>query len=372
MASLNRLLVVAGELSGARAIEPTLNKLLPTLHGRILYAGPETNSRYPLNPSVTVPSFSGLLLSPALFNRYLHAMQSIHRLVRREGVSHVLLIDNPDFNLFLARALHRLGVRLYYFIPPQVWAWRSHRSRLLKKYFKKVFVIFPFETEFFKRKNIEATFVGHPSYERSLRIPTSLTTRMRLGIESEEAKVISLFPGTRPSVLKRHAGFFEKIAQTLRNNLKDVKIIISDVTGTMKKRQRVDGCVYDDSDALEILNISTIGIASAGSLSMEALFTKTPVVGVYKPDIISELAGRFLINTKYILMPNILAGREIVREFISYKLSPSTVVEEALKLLQNQSGIESIKNSLNDLSSAFFGRITSEILSDELTRELRI
>ncbi|MCX7957954.1 MAG: hypothetical protein N3B13_02820 [Deltaproteobacteria bacterium] len=364
-----KLLIITGEKSGLNAILPSLTATKKRLLKNIRLVAPDY-SQVPdeIRSNIFIPSHTGLTISSSLLIDYIRIFSEIIKYVRTNSFTDILLVDNPDFNLILASILYQQGCRLYYYIIPQVWAWREYRVKYLRKFFKKIFVIFPFEKEFLKKYGIESEFVGHPAYEECRNKRDTLNMRKTFGLNRNE-RIISLFPGTRESVLSRHFSIFEDAARLIAEKMKNFRVIISDIR---REHNHTKGkIIYSPVNAINLLNISDFAVISSGSTTMEAAFLKKPFIGVYKPDILTYSAGKVLIKTESTVMPNILLNERFIPEIISPYLSKDEIVNTVINVAGDRLRLNIIRKKLSVVSSMFEGYRTSEIIRREIESVLK-
>ena len=249
----------------------------------------------------------------------------------------VVLIDYPGFNLRLARTLRRRApnLKIIYYISPQVWAWNRGRIRQMARYLDLMLCIFPFEAELYNQSGLRTVFVGHPMIE-------NLAAR-RTG-EARQPNLVGLFPGSRfrevrkifPIMLEATrelvarneqihfeiAAASESLASEIRNILtaspinERAQIVVGDAAGTMQR--------------------ASAGMVASGTATLEAAYFRLPFVLVYKVSWPTYFAARLVIKTEHLGMPNVLAGREIVPEFVQYKARPEAISKVVLKLLSDR------------------------------------
>ena len=363
----NRLLIITGEKSGLDAVLPAIEKLGDTELKSIRLIAPDySNTREIIRSNITIPSINNLEFTKNILLDYSGVLIKIIKYIQQEQITDILFVDNPDFNLLIARLLYR-KVRMYYYIIPQVWAWREYRVKYLKRYFQKLFVIFPFEVDLLKRFGIQSRFVGHPVFERTIEGIDPKEIRKNLKISGKK-RVISLFPGSRENVLKRHYQLFEDIALLLSEKLLDFKIVFSDLRNYHRgKRGKI---IYTDAPSLHLLKISDFSIISSGSTTMEATFSNIPFIGIYKPDILTYTTARFLLRIDTTIMPNILLGERFIPEIVGPYLTHNDVLDKIINLIDNQSQLNIIRKKLQAVSNMFNGLSTSDIMSQEIRKIL--
>lgn len=246
-----------------------------------------------------------------------------------------VLIDFPDFNLRLAKELHRLGIPVFYFVSPQVWAWRTGRVEQIKQYVRKMIVIFPFEQEFYRRHGVAVSYVGHPlAYEPP---PGISREEFAKPLFLDPAKQwIALLPGSR----KKEVGFnIERMlaaAELLQNQGGDFQFLLP-VASTLDKGWLLEqlGSKGDSTIKVELtdnarttLMHSRAAIVASGTATVEAALSGTPFVVVYRLAPLTWLLGRRLVKLDTFAMPNLIAGQKIVAELIQKDFTPENVVRE--------------------------------------------
>ena len=248
----------------------------------------------------------------------------------------VVLIDYPGFNLRLARRLRQRAPRLkiIYYISPQVWAWNRGRIRQMARFLDLMLCIFPFEAELYNLSGLRTVFVGHPMIEN--------LAKRRTG-EAPDQNLIGLFPGSRsrevkkifPVMLKaaveivvqRPATHFE-VAAASDALTRDIQAFLS--RSPLRERIRV---VAGDSSGT--MQRAFAGMVASGTATLEAAYFRLPFVLVYKVSWPTYFAARLLMRVPFLGMPNVLAGREIVPEFLQHEANPRAISHSVLELVNN-------------------------------------
>lgn len=359
-----RLLIITGELSGLNSVLPSIEELSDNFWQRIKIISPDySRIRETMRSEIRIPSLNGLIFNTDSLKGYFNAFFDIIKYIKQGQFTDVMFVDNPDFNLLLTRFISRGRLNLYYYIIPQVWAWRKYRIKYLKKFFKKIFVIFPFEKEYLKSEGIDSVYVGHPIIKLIENLPSQTETLKRLNVTSNQ-KIISLFPGTRPNVLKRHFFLFEQTAKLLSAKLEGYKFVISDTNNIGRANSK--DIIYSPLPACEILNISNFSIISSGSTTIEATSLLTPFVGVYKPDLLTYNFGRILLKKPYTVMPNIILNRQSITEIIGPNLTAEEIAEEVLHYLQEPQKIQATIADLKTVKTILTEYQIDQTLSEEI------
>jgi lipid-A-disaccharide synthase len=308
-----------------------------------------------------------------------------------------ILIDFPDFNLRLARELHRLGIPVFYFVSPQIWAWRTGRVKQIKKYVRKMIVIFPFEREFYYQHGVEVSYVGHPlAYVAPPQISRE-EFAARHGLDPKK-QWIALLPGSRrkevrlnlPTMLQaaqvlqtqqKQGGDFEfilPVASTLNADWlrEQVKISVPQQNTSAAKAGVLTGSERRPEDLLHpaaesdpssfvtltdnaraTLMHARASVVASGTATVEAALSGTPFVVVYRLAPLTWFLGRRLVKLDTFAMPNLIAGKKIVPELIQSGFTAEAVVRELGAIIpdgparqQMEDALKMVQGQLHDSS----------------------
>ncbi len=262
-----------------------------------------------------------------------------------------ILIDFPDFNLRLARQLHARNIPVIYYVSPQLWAWRPGRVEQVRKYVRKMLVIFPFEEEFYRKQGIEAEFTGHPLGDLGIE---PLSRREFAGqYDLNPTRVwIALLPGSRQTEVRRILPTMLDAARILGSN-REYLLPIAPTLDPAWVRSLVITNGYDlrvtfTEDARQTLVQSRAAMVASGTATVEAAVLGTPLAMVYRVSPLSWLLGRRLVKLPHFAMPNLIAGREVIREFVQRDFSAKNVAGEIAELLPDN---EKRTRMLQDLAT---------------------
>ncbi len=278
----------------------------------------------------------------------------------------VILIDFPDFNLKVAELAKASGSKVLYYVSPQVWAWRKKRVKKIKKLCDKIAVILPFEEEFYKKRGIEAEFVGHPIMEEITTIKGSKGyIREELGL-SPRGRVLALLPGSRRSELKRLLPLYTKVARILKQKYRDLQYIIpfapnldeNEFSGQLNPLKE-EGTVILKGRATEALSAADSALIASGTATLQAALIGTPMVVVYKLFPLTYLIGRAVVDVKFISLVNLLLQKEVVKELIQWDATPERVVRELEKTLNDDNTIEYMQKSFKKIRQMYQNRDAS-------------
>lgn len=247
----------------------------------------------------------------------------------------VLLIDYPGFNLRLARALRNrsLNRKIIYYISPQVWAWNRGRIKKMARFLDLMLCIFPFEADLYNKSGLRTVFVGHPMVDR---------LRGRKIDIKRDPNLIGLFPGSRMrEVIKNFPIILDAARELLRTRpaLRFEIAAASDALAAEISDRLIDAHLKEGlfrvvtSETAVTMQRASAGIVASGSATLEAAYFRMPFVLVYKVAWPTYLAARLVVNVEYLGMPNLLAEKEVVPEFIQHRAKPDLIAKAVLQLM---------------------------------------
>jgi len=280
----------------------------------------------------------------------------------------VVLIDYPGFNLRLARALRKQPHRqkTIYYISPQVWAWNRGRVKKMARFIDLVLCIFPFEADLYAASDLRAVFVGHPMIERleTLKIDTQ-----------RDQNLIGLFPGSRiREVRKIFPVMMEAARRLLQVNptLRFQVAAASEELAREMNEQLVDrhAIEIDVGQAAVIMQHAFVGIVASGSATLEAAYFGMPFVLIYKVAWPTYVAARLVVNVDFLGMPNLLAGKEVVPEFIQHQAKPDAIVKDLRLLMENSPARDRMINDFDAIITTLGGPGASERAARAILDEL--
>ncbi len=261
----------------------------------------------------------------------------IAELERREAKI-AILVDFPDFNMKLAKALKKQGVTVVYYVSPQLWAWRKYRISTIKQYVDLVISILPFEKEWYGKNGVEhVEYVGNP-----------LATEVHACVSKEEfckehsldsnRPIISLLPGSRTSEISRILPQLLKTAVDMQAERKNLQFVVALPKGKIAKLQNIDWprsvwLHWIDGETYDALNASDAAAITSGTATLEAGIIGTPMAIVYKTSAINYKLLRPLIDVEHFGLINLIAGKRVAAELIQDDFTPATLSSELFRLL---------------------------------------
>ena len=265
-------------------------------------------------------------------------------------IKYAVLIDYPGFNLNITPKLKKLGVKIFYYVSPQLWAWGSGRVKKIQKFIEKMLVIFPFEKDFYKKLNVDVEFVGHPLIERVSSYSFLSRDELYEKLNLEKGKeILLLLPGSRKQEIERIFPETIKAAKKLADKF-NLQIVVACSSNIDKKifNELANGIKFNLASDLnyELMKYSKFGIIKSGTSTLEAGYFSLPMVVVYKTSVASYLIGSNLIKIDKIAMANIILGEKVVPELIQSEVNEKNVFERSKKILSDDSEYGRIKASL--------------------------
>jgi len=292
------------------------------------------------------------------------------REIRESKPDAVVLIDYPGFNLRLARALRRQAPRqkIIYYISPQVWAWDHGRIKRMAHFIDLVLCIFPFETDLYNQVGLRALFVGHPMIERlqDRKIDTQ-----------RDPNLIGLFPGSRSREVRKIFPVMLETVRELRKHNRNLRFEIAAASEQLAREMSAAVAGLDQSQDEEAIKIKVdetavimqrawAGIVASGSATLEAAYFRLPFVLIYKVMWPTYLAARLVVSVKYLGMPNLLADKEVVPEFIQYRAKPRAIVKAVQPLIENANARERMISEFDSI----IGRLGETGASERAARAI--
>jgi lipid-A-disaccharide synthase len=281
----------------------------------------------------------------------------------------VVLIDYPGFNLRLARGLRRQSQRhkTIYYISPQVWAWNRGRIKKMAHFIDLVLCIFPFEADLYAASGLRAVFVGHPMIER---LETQKIDTHR------DQNLIGLFPGSRSREIRK---IFPVMIEAARRLLQLNPTLRFQVAAASEELAREMSEQLADRHAIEIavgqtaaiMQRAFVGIVASGSATLEAAYFGVPFVLIYKVAWPTYVAARLVVNVDFLGMPNLLAGKEVVPEFIQHEAKPDAIVNAVRLLMEDSPARDRMILDFEATTSKLGGTGASERAAQAILEELQ-
>lgn len=270
----------------------------------------------------------------------------------------LILVDYPEFNLKMARHARRLGIRVLFYISPQVWAWRPKRIHKIGSLIDHMAVIFKFEQQYYESAGIPVSFVGHPLVDRVATDIDAREIRARLDIPAD-ARVIGLFPGSRHSEILRLLPLMFATAKRMHARDPGLRFVLPVASSLdfddISRQSRDSGLdiMVSNEDIHDVIVCCDAIATCSGTVTLEIALLNVPMCILYKMSWLSYLVMSRLITIPHIGLANIVAGKAVVKEFLQRDANPENVSHELFELLENrvyrdqvQSGLARVRENL--------------------------
>jgi len=370
---LKRVMIIAGEASGdlhGAGVVRELKKIDPAID--IYGVGGDRMKREGMSLVYDIRELGFMGFFEVLKHiPFVKAMErTLEQIVKFKKPDVLVLIDYPGFNLRFAAVAKRYGVKIVYYISPQVWAWNKGRVKKMRGLVDKMLVIFPFEVEFYKREGIEAEFVGHPLMEvlESQMDKQGLCKRYEMDAQKE---IIALFPGSR---LQEIENIFPSMLQAAKGVAAELGMEVAvGIAPTLEEKYfrtffHVDGIHLIKGATYELMQNARFALVTSGTATLEAACFATPMFVIYRTSWLTYLVGLAMVRVKNIGLVNIVAGKRIVPEFIQHQASATNLMRSALALLRDSDRLAEMKDQLSTIRGMLGAHGASRTVAERIAQ----
>jgi lipid-A-disaccharide synthase len=362
--------IVAGEISGDNHGAKLVHALRAMRNGLIFcgIGGPalqEAGMRILVEASEL--SVVGITEVLAKLPGILQGMLRMKRFLKRERPDLLILIDFPDFNLRMAAVAKKLGIRVLYYVSPQIWAWRRGRVKQIKRCVDHMAVILPFEETFYRDQHVPVTFVGHPLLDND-----SFPAARPRKASQDHPPTIGLVPGSREAEVARHLPVMLEAAQLLDDRFEQVQFLLSHAPAV--KREQVETICRRHGEGLNleivsgriepVLVKSDLIVAASGTVTLQAAIYGTPMVIVYKVSPVSYRLGKALIRVDRIGLVNLVAGRDLAPELIQDDASGPRIAAAVAEMLEDGQRLSRLSHDLMEVRNSLGGPGASQRVAE--------
>ncbi len=291
----------------------------------------------------------------------------------------LVLIDYPDFNLKVAKKAKALGIKVLYYVSPQVWAWRKGRVPKIASLVNRMAVLLPFEEKIYKDAGLKCDFVGHPILEEIqgvLAKGNKAEFKTALGLDPGKP-LLSLLPGSRPHELKKLLPLMIEVVRQFRNDPeilkgnKEYQFCMPLAPNTDEQKYHIfietlkkEGVAIKKGESVKALAASDMAVVASGTATLQTAFLEVPMVVVYKMSPIEFQIGKRIIDVKHISLANILAGKEVVVELLQERANPGETIKELKKIIFDIEYRENMINQFKKIKGPFIGKKASQRVAD--------
>ena len=343
----------SGDLHGGNLIR-TLQQLAPGIE--CMGFGGERMEAAGCKVLYPLAQLSAMFIIPVLMtvHKFLKLLVLADRAFRKEQPDALVLIDYPGFHWWLARRARTHGIPVFYFVPPQLWAWAGWRIKKMRRLVDHVLCSLPFEEAWYKERGVDAHYLGHPYFDELPR--QQLDWEFVQVQRAREKRVIGLLPGSRTQEIKHNLSTLMRAAALIHAKLPQSRFLVAcyrEAHHTQVVRYVADHHLPFIEPFLgrttEIVHLSEACIAVSGSVGLELLYRRKPSVVVYRVNsLVRKLAARFL-TIPHISLVNLLAGKELFPEFMTDRCEAQAVSEHVLRWLTDDRAYREICGELAEL-----------------------
>jgi lipid-A-disaccharide synthase len=280
--------------------------------------------------------------------------------VERRRPDVVVLVDYPGFNLRFAKQMKKRGIKVIYYISPQLWAWHASRAKQIERDVALLMCIFPFEKGWYAQHapSLRVEFVGHPFAEKLAGEDVSV---------AREADTLLLLPGSRVREITKIFPVMAQVVDRLDARYKVVAVAPNEKLAAMIRHPRVK---VEIGNAREWMQRATVSITASGTATMECAFYGCPMLVVYVVNWLTYLIGRALVQVNWLGMPNVIAGREIVPEFIQGDAQPDRMAQVVTELLEDKAKRERVQTDMAAVVESLGGPGASDRAAELILGEM--
>lgn len=375
-----KIFIITGEHSGdfhASFIVRELKKLNPNIEIQAIGGENLKTEGVKLFSDHGKMAVVGLDAIKSLFSHIKLGKQLVDYLKNEYKPDLVLLIDYGGFNLRMAKELKKRGIEIFYYISPQVWATRKGRVDIVKKYISKMMLILPFEEDIYKSKGVDAEYVGHPLISQ---LPDCCEREdfIKQNDLDPYRKIIGIFPGSRKMEIDYLMPVFSDAAQIINKHSRKVQFCIAQAPNLNDKliekyltnSGNIEIKVLKNQNHALLANSDAV-IAASGTISLEAALYNTPVVISYKGPYIAYIVYLLIRYIKFVALPNIISGREVIKEFIQHRAKPGLIAEEVLSLLHDENKRNAMVRELGQVRNKLGDKIASQEVARIINNRLK-
>lgn len=358
MSSVKRLVIVAGEESGdihAASLAQALLEWDKTLSISGIGGKHMQDAGVHLISDLArfgVTGFSEVIRHAWVIKK---AFTQIKTHLKRAKPDLLILVDYPGFNLRLAKFAKKiLGIRVLYFISPQIWAWKANRIKTIQAYVDRMAVILPFEKSIYQQAKVPVSFVGHPLVSRLPSVTDTSTTRRQFNLPLNK-QLIALLPGSRINEIKKLMPILVKTVELLHQQNSNLHFVIpiakSLELNTVKsyfKKIKAE-VTFTSGHAVEIMACSDCVVVASGTASLECALLNKPMCIIYKLSLLTHIAATQLLKVKYVGLCNLLLHKMVAPELLQQDCNPIELAKVVHELLTNQDTINYMAEQLSEL-----------------------
>ena len=281
----------------------------------------------------------------------LQLRNQLYRFLLQEKIDLFIGIDAPDFNFWLEKKFKKKGIQTIHYVSPSIWAWRKERIHKIKQCVQHMLCLFPFEQPLYQAENIPSSYIGHPLADMIPLVPETQAMRKQLKLDASDL-IVAMLPGSRMSEVEQHAGLYIQVAKEIQQKIPNALFLVPLITlptrkvfekalSQCKEPVRVKLMYGHAHDAMEA---SDVVLVASGTATLEAALLKKPMVITYRMPYLSWQILKRMRLQPYVGLPNILAEKMIVPEFLQQEATVNNITEAILKMQQDEDYVQRVKS----------------------------
>ena len=278
----------------------------------------------------------------------------------KEKPDAVILIDYPGFNLKLMQFARELGIKVFYYISPQVWAWRRGRIRKIAKYVDKMLVILPFEEQLYKEAGVNVSYVGHPLLDIMNLTMTKQQVCDYFTLDPAK-KLVGFLPGSRKSEVERHLPVMLEAGEMIQKKIPDVQFVMP--RASTIKREMIDYYTRNSTITLKVVDQYRYNVRSAmdfaivasGTATLETAFLCCPMIIIYKVSFLNYVLAKNFVRVPYIGLINIIAGNMLVPELLQNEATPLNLAEKTVEMMNDPDMLAALRYEMKKIKERMGG-----------------
>ena len=349
-----KIFIIAGEASGdlhAAKLVEELQALDPNISFYGLGGANMRNVGVDLYMDLTEIAVVGFFEVLKNYNTFKRAFDLVLKKIKLEKPDAVVLVDYPGFNLRLAKKIKKLGIKVIYYISPQVWAWKKNRIKLIKKYVDKMLVIFKFEKDFYKLNNVDCDFVGHPLID-SINTKISKDDFLNQHELDEYKLTIGILPGSREKEVSLLLPVMLSAANIIKDDFPMTQFIIlkaecieKDLIKEYSTNNKLNIKIIENQH-YDAINSCDLCMVASGTATLETAILQKPMVVTYKTSFLTWILAKLFVKIPNIGLVNIVANKKIMPECIQFDASGENIANELKKIFTDDMKLEELKEEL--------------------------
>jgi lipid-A-disaccharide synthase len=365
-------MIVTGESSGelyGSLLASEIRKKWPDVE--LLGVGGERMKKAGVKVFSGIAGAFGLTEALSAYREVRRTFKETVRMLKTASPELVVLIDYPDFNFRVGKEARAMGIRVLYYVSPQVWAWRGGRVRTMASFVDRMAVILPFEEQLYREAGVPCEFVGHPILDEMERMPSDMHEAGELlGLERDKP-YLAVLPGSRRGELTRHLPLLLDVVRQFKREFPDYGFLLplSENIEEGEHREHLDNLALEGvkiikGNAVLAYTASEVAVVASGTAALQAVFRGVPLVVIYKASPLTFWVARLLVSVKYVNIANLIMDRPIVPELLQGRANAREIMGALRPLVSGEAGRERMVAAFGEVRKFFDGKSPSRRVAE--------